>query len=199
MNKYDNSVVYIIKCKDENIKDCYIGSTTNFRNRKREHKSICNNPNSKGYNYKLYKFIREHGGFDNWDTEIIIQEKFKDKKHLHKIEGWFVKLYEPSLNSDIPGRTPKEYREANKKYYKQWREDNKEKIKIKNKEYDEENKKKMNEKNKQYYEDNKQKILQKKKEKINCECGSIVRKDNIACHNKSIKHIKYLKNLSIVI
>ena len=53
MTKYINSCIYIIKSKDVNIKKVYIGSTCNFSNRKRVHKSRCNNPNDKKYNFNV--------------------------------------------------------------------------------------------------------------------------------------------------
>ena len=31
---YSKTIIYKIVCKDINIKDCYVGSTTNFTNRK---------------------------------------------------------------------------------------------------------------------------------------------------------------------
>ena len=37
--------IYKIYCKDESIKDIYIGSTSNFKRRKRDHRSRCNNSN----------------------------------------------------------------------------------------------------------------------------------------------------------
>jgi len=47
MVNYEKSTIYKIVCKDVNIKDCYVGSTTNFNRRKQEHKYNCNNVNSK--------------------------------------------------------------------------------------------------------------------------------------------------------
>jgi len=43
MVNYEKSTIYKIVCKDVNIKDCYVGSTTNFNRRKQEHKYNCNN------------------------------------------------------------------------------------------------------------------------------------------------------------
>jgi hypothetical protein len=31
---YSKSIIYKIVCKDLDVKDCYVGSTTNFTNRK---------------------------------------------------------------------------------------------------------------------------------------------------------------------
>jgi predicted GIY-YIG superfamily endonuclease len=180
MNKYDNSVIYMIKSKDKNITDCYIGSTINFKHRKSQHKSNCNNPNSETYNSKIYKFIREHGGFNKWEFEIIVEQKCKDKKELEKMERKYMEENNSTLNSHIPTRSFKQYceenREALNQYGKQYYKDNKEEI---------------DKKQKQYCKDH--------KEKINCECGSTVRKSDIVRHKKTIKHINYIKNLSIVL
>jgi predicted GIY-YIG superfamily endonuclease len=47
---YTKTIFYKIVCNDLNIKECYIGHTTNFRKRKNHHKTVCNNENNKGYN-----------------------------------------------------------------------------------------------------------------------------------------------------
>ena len=46
---YSNSIIYKIYCKDENVKDTYIGETTDFIRRKCCHKRDC------GKEYKQYK------------------------------------------------------------------------------------------------------------------------------------------------
>ena len=58
INKYNNSVIYEIKCKNSDVKSSYIGSTVNYRRRIKEHKSKCNNKNSKNYNCFVYQYIR---------------------------------------------------------------------------------------------------------------------------------------------
>ena len=40
---YSNTIIYKIVCKDQNIKDIYVGHTTNFVQRKHAHKQNCNN------------------------------------------------------------------------------------------------------------------------------------------------------------
>ena len=64
---YSNTIIYKICCNDITITDCYVGHTTNFSQRKSQHKSSCNNENSEQYNSFVYKFIRENGGWDNWN------------------------------------------------------------------------------------------------------------------------------------
>lgn len=60
--EYANTVIYKIMCKDETIKDVYVGHTTNFVKRKYQHKT-CALHKRKGL---VYDFINEHGGWNNW-------------------------------------------------------------------------------------------------------------------------------------
>jgi len=173
MVNYNKSIIYKICSKDINIKEIYVGSTANnLRKRKNQHKTDCNNKNSNAYNSYVYKFIRNNGGFDNWDIVEIEKYDCNDKQELHKRERhWFEQL-EARLNSQIPNRSKKEREEDNKdkiaEYKKQHYEDNKDKYK-------------------ERYESNKDKILEKKREKVECDiCNKIMRKDNLLRHKKSI-------------
>jgi hypothetical protein len=171
MVNYENSVIYKIYCKDENIKDVYVGSTTNFQKRKWAHKTKCCNTKSECYNRYVYKFIRENGNWENWNFEILEKVKCKDIKELHLYERkWFDKM-NSTLNCDVPNRTRKE-----------WRKDNRDRLNKKKKEYYQKNK----HKNKEYYEKNKEVILKKRYEKVICEkCGFISMKQNLKRHQKS--------------
>ena len=92
----------------------------------------------------------------------------------------------------------KEYRQANKdkikEQKKEYRQANKDKIKEQKKEYYQANKQKISEQNKEHYQANKQKISERDKQKIECECGSIVRRSDIAKHKRSKKHSNYKLN-----
>jgi len=57
------------------------------------------------------------------------------------------------------------------------------------------NKETFKEKMKEYYQINKQRISEQDKQKIECDCGSIVRRSDISRHNRSKKHTKYLNNI----
>ena len=70
-----SGVIYIITTGGEG----YVGSTNDFRRRIRQHKSNIYNKNSKEYNAKLYKKIRENNG----KYEINIYE---DNISLNKTE-----------------------------------------------------------------------------------------------------------------
>jgi hypothetical protein len=166
---YENACIYELVCKDVNITEKYIGSTTNLIQRRRQHKTCCNNEKDKQYNRYVYKFIRETGRWDNWDVVLI--EKVidcKDKEHLLKRERFYIVNLKAELNKQIPLRTLEEYREEYRKENKdkmvEYRKENKDKIVEYRKEYRKENKDKMVEYRKEYYETNKDKIVEYSKE-----------------------------------
>ena len=114
--------VYIIRCKDKSITDCYIGSTTDFESRKEKHKRSCCNENDKAYNYKVYKYIRDNGGWENWETEKICDVEM-DK--LREMEQYHIDFLKPSLNS----RDAIMDEDYDKNYTRRWRIENPEKEK----------------------------------------------------------------------
>ena len=59
-------IFYKIVCITDDIDLCYVGSTANWKERQREHKSRCNNENDKSYNNKKYQIIRANGGWENF-------------------------------------------------------------------------------------------------------------------------------------
>jgi hypothetical protein len=166
---YENACIYEIVCKDVNITERYVGSTTNLIQRRRDHKKVCNNENGKQYNRYVYQFIRANSEWENWDVVLIEQViDCKDKEHLHKIERFYIESLKAELNKNIPLRTHKEYREENKediqKKKKIYCENNKEEIAKRKKEYREENKEDIQKKKKIYRENNKEEIAKRKKE-----------------------------------
>jgi|SRR5271165_558332 len=109
MPNYQKGVVYKIISKDNNISDMYIGSTCSFSSRKSAHKKSAINRVNKSYRRKVYQFIRDNGGFDNF--QIIIIESYPCNSRLELIarERYWYNILKPSLNIYIPGRTLKEY------------------------------------------------------------------------------------------
>jgi hypothetical protein len=191
---YSRTIIYKIVCNDVNIKDLYVGSTTNFVKRKNAHKSNCNNINSKEYNYYVYEFIRNNGGWINFNMVIVEKYPCNDKMEACKKERYWIETLNATLNKIIPSRIRKEYYEDNKltiqeqkqNYYK----DNKSKISEQKQNYYEDNKSKILEHVKIYYENNKTQIsVKKRKVKLICDvCNCKIRKSNIQQHNKTIKH-----------
>ena len=197
MPNYNKANIYKLCCKDINIKDIYIGSTTNFTRRKCEHKKSCNNEKHKAYNFNVYRFIRENGNWSNWDMVLVEEVSCETKLELHKIEREYIEKLGATLNSSIPTRTQKEYREDNKEYDKEYYENNKEKKKEKSKEYYEKNKEKIKEKkkeySKEYYEKNKEKKKEYSKLRTICICGTDMNFSSKSRHLKNNKHKNLMK------
>jgi len=184
---YTKTIFYRIVCNDLNIKDCYIGHTTNFIKRKQQHKLNTNDKTKKHYNYNIYKFIRDNGGWDNWSMIMIEEKQCENKLDALRQERIFMEEYKATLNHQIPSRTEKEWRKDNKNKILKYKEDNKDKIKEQRKIYRENNKGKI----KQYREDNKDKIKNHRHQLIFCDCCKInIIKGNISIHYKTMKHIK---------
>ena len=59
-------------------------------------------------------------------------------------------------------------------------------------EYNQANKEKFKEYYQEYKQANKERIKERDKQKIECECGSIVRRSDIARHNRTKKHSDYI-------
>jgi len=138
--------------------ESYIGSTTNYYDRKVKHKSACNNLKSKKYNYPVYKYIRDNGGFDTFDVKVIAT-KFCNKRDAEIYEGELMKIHNSTLNvfRNYSEVDKKEYKkEYDKKQHKKYYEKYSEKIKQKNKEYRDNNPDKKKEYDKKYREKKKQ-------------------------------------------
>lgn len=175
MVKYDETFIYKICCKNPEIKNIYVGHTTNFRRRKWEHKSNCYNENKRCYDFNVYSFIRENGGFDNWDMILIEEFKCENKLQAHQRERFWIENLNATLNYSIPSRTEREYKKI---YY-------------------EENRDEMLDKQKKYREENRDKILEKnrmKKVKVICECGCEILENNMSIHLKTNRHKKFIEN-----
>ena len=99
---YSKTIFYRIVCNDLNIKDCYIGQTTNFIKRKQQHKRYSNNENLTYSNLKVYQFIRENGGWDNWTMVMIEQISCENFNEACKLERKFLEEYNATLNNNIP-------------------------------------------------------------------------------------------------
>tara|TARA_B110000858_G_C17794365_1_gene471576 strand:+ start:351 stop:1034 length:684 start_codon:yes stop_codon:yes gene_type:complete len=76
---------------------------------------------------------------------------------------------------------------------KQYRINNLDKILEYNKQYRVNNRDKFLEKEKQYRVNNRDKILEQKKQKMTCECGCSLNRDNIKRHKRAKKHLELLK------
>ena len=92
----------------------YVGSTTNYTNRKRHHKESCFNEKSKNHNLKVYTNIRENDGWENWNMIKISDYTCNNKREEELEEHKYMMELKASMNSHRASRTQKQYREVNK-------------------------------------------------------------------------------------
>ena len=176
--------VYKISCIDENIKEFYIGSTDNLKERITCHKSRynCNNNNT-----KIYKFIRENGGLSNWEINPIEIFSFLTEEELRQHEQFYIDEYKPQLNCVRAYLSPEQKNIDHKNRTKKYYENNKDAIYKWNRQYQIKNKEKTIEYKKKSYAKHAQEYAKKRKEKANCpHCNKEMLKMNISRHIKKI-------------
>jgi hypothetical protein len=174
--KYSDMCIYkLVHFDDLNDENIYVGHTTNMTKRKCGHKTSCCNPNDNHHNLKVYQFIRENGGWDKWD--MILVEKYSCKCSAEAVarERYWIKELKATLNTREPGRTKKEWREANRDKLAEYQN-----------EYREANREKLLEQKKEYHQANREKLNEKKKQKIICDlCGLEITRGHLKRHQRS--------------
>ena len=183
---YSKACVYKICCKNIAIKDVYVGSTTNLHKRRSAHKGACNRPDNKGHNIPVYQFIRNNGGWDNWEVIKIEDCPCECDEDLRLRERRWLETLEATLNSVNPftGIVAENQEEYDKGYY----QEHKARIAARHKVYGQEHREEILANKKAHYQDHKPEILAKRSEKVACEhCQSIVRKGGLSTHRKSAK------------
>ena len=177
---YSKAVIYGIYCKDITVLEIYIGSTHDKIERERDHKKDCNNENREThYNLKVYIFIRDNGGWDNWKFEVIEEFPCENDIELRIQEQYYYDLLNPLLNSQRPYVSEEERKEYNKNYDAKYKKDNKEYYK---------------EIYAKYYIDNREEILKKQNHKFTCECGKEYTFGHKKRHCDSNIHKEFIEN-----
>lgn len=189
MNEYK---IYVIKSRS-NPDLQYIGSTK---------KSIKERLSVHCYNYKsylngVYSYTTSFDilKYNDYYIELYCDTGTDDKSDAHWFEGQVI-IAETCVNKYIPGRTCEEY-------YKEYYENNKDRIselkkayyeknKDRIKEYLETNKNIIKEYKKQYRQQNKDRIKQYNKTKYICECSGRYSMNHRAQHYKTKKHISFI-------
>ena len=175
--------IYKIVCNETD--EVYIGKTTQtLEERLRGHEN---------YNSTSSKQIILRGNYvmseiDSCDTE----------EESILLEAYYIINTDNCINIVVPGRTRRERYEENKDEIlvqcKEYYEANKDEINEKEKKYREKNKDHISIRKKEYYKKNKDEIKEKRKQKYTCDCGSIIRKDSKAKHEKSLTHINFINS-----
>ena len=90
---YQNTIIYKIVCNDINIKDLYVGCTTDFKRRKSEHKNWSLTPLE-----GLYKCIYNNGEWSNWSMIEIEKFPCNDGNEARKRERFWIEELKATLN-----------------------------------------------------------------------------------------------------
>jgi len=181
---YSNTVIYTIRHL-ENEELLYVGHTTNLTHRKHGHKSK-SNPSNKSDPTKLYKMIRENGGWEAFEMKPIKQFSCSGPiEACIEEEKCRVEL-RASMNTNYASQT----------------EESRTKVKAKHKKYLEDNKDYFKQNKAEYYIAQKEKFLQKakenyikNKERFVCSCGASVSLHNKLRHETSKMHQAYIDSI----
>tara|TARA_R100000541_G_C1868550_1_gene80429 strand:- start:194 stop:661 length:468 start_codon:yes stop_codon:yes gene_type:complete len=104
--------VYQLEHKTNKKLKFYIGSCYDMPPRFINHISNCNNTSGEKYNFEVYKYIREHGGIDNWEMKCLLTKK---TYWYPTIESILIKrTWKNNTNSNIPNRKNKEWYQDNR-------------------------------------------------------------------------------------
>ena len=107
---YSKTIIYKIVCNDLTIIDIYVGSTTNFTKRKSQHKSNIK-IEAQHSQYKIYKIIRDNGGWENWSMIQIELYPCTNGNEARERERYWYEQLNASLNMRCPITDRKEYLE----------------------------------------------------------------------------------------
>ena len=165
---HNNENFYKLVCKDKDITECYVGHTTRFNVRKQQHKPACVNPSDYYYNSTIYRFIRDNGGWGNWDMILIERCKCESSLDARKKEKEYLDQFKAT---PISSRAIKEWSQLDETYYEQ----NKNKVR-------------------EYQRSKKEQILEYRRRRIICACGSKITRGGKVQHEQSITHQRYIQD-----
>jgi len=191
---YLKTIIYKIEHIDDDSL-VYVDYTTNWNKRKCEHKHRYYNKKCSKHNYKVYKMIRDNGGWEM--IKMLEVEKYpcNDKREAEKREIEVMKESKSNMNmikSLLSDEEKKDYKKkAGEKYYERYKP-----VILENaKTFRQNNKEVMRERKKRYYEKNKEIIQEKRSMKLKCDCGCEITQYHLKRHQQSNKHIQLMKNL----
>jgi|SRR6056300_334975 hypothetical protein len=150
---------------------CYIGSTTNLHKRLLLHKH-----QSKSYGTKCYCMMRELGGFEKFNCEVL-DTIMCDKETSKKFENFYILKEQPQLNSNRSFATDEEKKQYLREYKKRRN--------LVNPDYKKNENRIGYERNKKHYN-----RLQP------CACGKMVSPLNGFNHRNTKKHKKLIEQIN---
>ena len=125
---HSNTIIYkLVKNDDYENANIYIGSTTDFIRRKNNHKNNCNNEKKKEHNNKKYQYIRENGGWDEWNMIEVEKHNCNDSNEARAREEYWRCHFNAQLNTNRAYTTVEQKKQYGIEYYKEYYEKNKSK------------------------------------------------------------------------
>jgi hypothetical protein len=210
---YSKTVIYKIVCNDLTIIELYVGTTTNFIKRKNQHKTACNGK-YKQSEFKVYKTIRDNGGWDNWSMIQIEEYPCANGNEARARERHFYEQLNATLNMQKPALTEEEIENYHSivhqkqlklhpnLHQKKFQRSLELHTNFCQKQYQRQLEMHPDTASKNYqrrlelYPDLKER---KKQDRHICECGSNIRRSDKSTHDKSLKHQNYIKSLEVAI
>ena len=197
---YPEYIIYKL-CSDE-CDDFYIGSTRNIVQRRKTHKSSCNNENDGGYNTKKSKTIRDNGGWESWRLvpverlENVSRFEAECREEVVRFElNALMNTRKASCGGMSKSEYNAEYRQEHQDYYKEYgyeyRKEHQDYLKEKNAEYRKENREYFD----NYRKEHREEYNKKQNEKFECECGGRYTRCHKSQHSKSKLHLQYLEQI----
>jgi len=177
MCDYKNGKIYQLVCNE--TREVYIGSTTaSLEDRLTTHKAPTNNCYSK-------QIIDRN----NYYIELLETYPCNNEFELNRKEGEYQRAIE-CINHNIAGRT-----------YKEWVQDNKEKLDKYHKKYDTEyrqiNKEAIAKRKHKYYQNNLETLKANRGKVVICECGIKSTHGTLKTHKLTKKHINLMNKLNL--
>lgn len=114
-------MLIIYKLQHKESENCYIGSTMNLNLRMRRHKE--NLKAKDKCHFKLYQFINENGGWDNFNYDIMASIDDINLLNIEKkevLEQRYIDKYCPTLNDKNAYLTEEQKKEKQKIYNKNY-------------------------------------------------------------------------------
>ena len=125
---FTNSIIYHIR-HTESKEVVYVGSTTQFPQRKAKHKCLWNKEERKEFKFPIYCHIRDNGGFGCFEVIPIKSLNLRNKTELLIAEQEEMDKHQTLVNMVKAYITIEEKRIDNTKRNKKWRENNPENYK----------------------------------------------------------------------
>ena len=93
--------------QDPEIRQTYIGCTTRLLTLMSKHYCTCRTSNTPRHNVHPYRFIREHGGWNDWSYEILETIELTTIQQC-KLKRHYIEKLKATLDTYLPTRTDRE-------------------------------------------------------------------------------------------